>query len=346
MNFLKQTLQEFSEDRCTQMAAALAFYTVLSLVPLLVVIVTVASLIMGPEAQRSFSRQASHLIGTKGAEELQELLSRGQERQPFAPLPPSRSTDEGTSPPPVKDTPAATSGPATSEPAVVTLLTNLISVLVLIFSATGVMAQLQTSLNHVWDVAPDPDQSQIAGFLKKRLLSLAMILAIAFLMLVSMLLTTVLSAFGAWFSTTLGVGSITQFAISEGTTFVIVSILFAAMFKVLPDVYVPWKVTWRGALITALLFTFGKFLIGVYLGHKDMSSSYGQAGSLILILLWTYYSALIFFLGAEMTQVWARRQGSPIDPEKGAALVSPDRPSKKPAASGPQPAPRRESIGS
>ncbi|MEX0939709.1 MAG: YihY/virulence factor BrkB family protein, partial [Pirellulales bacterium] len=201
------------------------------------------------------------------------------------------------------------------------IITNIASVLVLIFGATGIMAQLQMSLNQMWEIEPDPDQGGISGFLKKRLVSLAMILAIAFLLLVSMLLTTAVSAFGEWISSTLGVQRLGSYAISEGTTIIIVTILFAAMFKFLPDAEVPWKVTWVGALMTALLFTVGKFLIGLYLGSKDMSSAYGQAGSLVLVLLWVYYTAIIFFFGAELTQVWARRHGHAIQPAEGAMRV-------------------------
>lgn len=311
MDFLKTAFREFSNDRCTQMAASLAFYTMLSLVPLLVVTVTIASLVVGPEAQRSFIQQAQSVVGPAGAEELQEMLNRGQEQAPVGVQ---------------AEEPAAVAERAPQQAdssgwSVPTIVMNAISVLVLIFSATGVVAQLQTSLNQVWEVEPDTEQVGWFGFVKKRLLSLAMILGIAFLLLVSMLLTTVLTSFGAWISDVIGVGVAVRFMISEGTTFLLVTVLFAAMFKVLPDARVPWKVTWVGAAMTALLFTVGKFLIGLYLGSKDMSSTYGQAGSLVLILLWAYYSSIIFFFGAEMTEVWARRHGHAIEPSAGAVRV-------------------------
>jgi membrane protein len=136
-----------------------------------------------------------------------------------------------------------------------------------------------------------------------------------------MLLTTALGVVGDWISETLGIGTAAQYVISEGTTLLVITLLFAAMFKVLPDAEVPWRVTWIGALMTALLFTAGKFLIGLYLGHKDMGSSYGQAGSLVLLLVWVYYSSMIFFFGAELTQVWANRRGWEIAPSPGAVRV-------------------------
>jgi membrane protein len=198
---------------------------------------------------------------------------------------------------------------------------NWISVLVLIFSATGVFAQLQASLNQVWGVEPDKAHSGTVQFLKKRLISFAMILAVAALLLASMLLTTILSATGDWVSQKLGIGRSVTFFVNELTSFVIIAVLFASIFKVLPDAHVPWKVTWIGAAMTALLFTLGKFIIGFYLGSKDMSTTYGQAGSLVLLLLWIYYSAIIFFVGAELTQAWARQQGHAIEPSDGAVRV-------------------------
>lgn len=284
MDFLKKTYNEFSEDRCPQMAAALAFYTMLSLAPLLYLIVTIAGLVMGQQAIQTFDQQAQTLVGPSGAQELQQMLHDANQ--------PSRNT-----------------------------LANIVSILVLVFSATGLVAQLQASLNQAWDVEPDPEQGGIKNFIMKRILSLGMILGIAFLLLVSMLLTTTLGAVGDWLSQWLGVGQVVHFAISEGTTFAVVLILFAAMFKVLPDAKVPWRDVWIGALFTAILFTVGKFLIGLYLGNKDMSSGYGQAGSLVLVLLWIYYSSMIFFFGAEMTQVWSRRHGRDIEPAEGAVRV-------------------------
>ena len=294
MGLLRDTLREFSDDRCTQMAAALAFYAMLSLAPLVLLVVTTASMVMGESARERFVHQAEQVVGTQGADELDDLLRRGEDEQTFELNARSNATER---------------------------VTQIASVALLIFSATGLVGQLQASLNQVWDVEPDPNQGGVKSFIVKRALSLAMILGIAFLLLVSMLLTTALGVAGEWITEWLGIRLGMQYLISEGTTFVLITILFAAMFKVLPDAQVPWKVTWIGAVMTAVLFTVGKFLIGLYLGNKDMTSSYGQAGSLVLLLVWVYYSSMIFFLGAELTQVWAKRQGWAIAPAKGAVRV-------------------------
>jgi membrane protein len=294
MGLLRDTFREFSEDHCMQMAAALAFYTMLSLAPLALLVVTAASAVMGPSARERFIHEAEQMVGAQGADELDELLSRGEEEQTFELASRSSWTER---------------------------ITQIASIALLIFSATGLMAQLQLSLNQVWDVEPDPKQGGVKNFLIKRALSLAMIAGIALLLLISMLLTTTLGVAGRWITEWLGISLGVQYLISEGTTFVLITILFAVIFKVLPDAQVPWKVTWIGAVMTAVLFTLGKFLIGLYLGNKDMSSSYGQAGSLVLLLVWIYYSSMIFFFGAELTQVFARRQGWKIAPAEGAARV-------------------------
>jgi membrane protein len=251
-------------------------------------------MVMGAGARGRFVQQAEQVVGKQGADELEELLSRGEKAQPLSLETKAKATER---------------------------ITRIASIALLIFSATGLMGQLQTSLNQVWDVEPDPKQGSVKGFLLKRALSLTMILGIAFLLLVSMLLTTALGVAGTWITEWLGISLRTQYLISEGTTFVVIAILFAAMFKVLPDAQVPWKATWVGALMTAVLFTAGKFLIGLYLGNKDMDSSYGQAGSLVLLLVWIYYSSMIFFFGAELTQVCAKRWGWEITPAKGAVRV-------------------------
>jgi membrane protein len=294
MGLLTETYRQFSDDRCSQMAAALAFYTMLSLAPLLLLLVMIASFFMGDNARERFIDESERVVGEKGADELDELLTRGEKQQ---------------------------QSEASAESKLTERITRIASMILLIFSATGLVGQLQSSLNQVWGVEPDPDQGGVKSFLVKRALSLAMILGIAFLLLVSMLLTTALGVAGRWITESLGIGAAAQYAISEGTTFLIITLLFAAMFKVLPDAEVPWRVTWIGAAMTALLFVAGKFLIGLYLGHKDMGSSYGQAGSLVLLLVWVYYSSMIFFFGAELTQVWANRHGRQIEPSPGAVRV-------------------------
>jgi membrane protein len=196
---------------------------------------------------------------------------------------------------------------------------SVIGIAVLLFGATGVVAQLQYAFNKIWNVKPDPRAGGIKQFVFKRILSFAMILAIAFLLLVSLVLTTVLSAFGervgTWLPKDLSKGMLLglDFAVSLA----VASVLFAAMCKWLPDAKVAWRDAILGGFLTGLLFLVGKFLLGLYLGHQD-PTAYGPAAALVLILIWTYYSSMIVFLGAEFTQVWARRHGRQIVPSPGA----------------------------
>lgn len=199
-------------------------------------------------------------------------------------------------------------------------LMTILSVLALLFGATGAFAQLQAALNKAWDVRKDPEKSGIVTLLLKRALSLGMILVIAFLLLVSLVISALLSRAGGWLAGLLpgAVGQVTLRAIDLGLSLVVITALFAAMFKVLPDARIAWRDVWGGALVTAALFVIGKFLLGFYIGTTDPGSAFGAAGSLALILVWIYYSAMIFFFGAELTQVWARRKGREILPDQDA----------------------------
>ena len=202
------------------------------------------------------------------------------------------------------------------------VVTRIISMVVLIVGATGVMVQLQAALNHIWEVKAAPARSGIIkSFVIKRLLSFAMVLAVAFILLVSLIVTTTVRALADRLSGLLG-SETAQFAIGESVTVLTVMLLFGAMFKVLPDAKISWKDVWFGAAVTSVLFTAGKFVIGFYVGSQNLGSTFGAASSLVLILLWTYYSSLIFFFGTELTQVWARRRGRPIEPADGAIRVS------------------------
>jgi membrane protein len=193
-----------------------------------------------------------------------------------------------------------------------------IGVGVLLVGATGVFAQLQHAINKTWEVEPDPDQGGMENFIVKRILSLGMILAVAFLLLVSLVLTAALSAAGTALGGMLpgGISSVWPIVINFVVSFLVIWLLFAAMFKFLPDARIDWYDVWVGGAITALLFMVGKILIGVYLGTQ----AHG-AGPVILILLWIYYSAVIFLIGAEFTQVWSRSYGKDIEPKEGAVRV-------------------------
>lgn len=287
-SLLKQSGKEFMEDDCPLLAAALSYYTVFSLPALLVLIILIAGALWNPEQiQGALLDQIQSLVGDQGAEEIQAILENADR-------------------------------PGTGGP-----LTTLLSIGALIFGATGAFLQLQRALNKIWEVGPDPEQGGIKTMISKRMLSFGMILAIAFLLLVSLVLTAAVNAFGTFLSDLLG-GGVSGFLL-QGINFVlnflVITVLFAALFKIVPDAEVRWKDVWVGAAATALLFEVGKFLIGFYLGQSDPASAYGAAGSLAILMLWIFFSSLIIFFGAEFTQVWARRYGERIYPSEGAVRV-------------------------
>lgn len=288
VGLLKKTFKDFLEDECPMRAAALSYYTTFSLAPLLVLIVMVASLFVSPEQVREvLTTQAQGMVGAKGAEEITVMLENAN-RPDFS---------KG--------------------------FASIASLAGLLFGATGAFMQLQTSLNKAWEVEPDPDAGGVKNFISKRLLSLGMILGIAFLLLVSLALSTVISAMGGVVSEMLGggIGPVVQSIFDILISAVIFTLLFAAIFKILPDAEVAWKDVWVGALVTTALFVVGKFALGIYLGRSNPGEAFGAAGSLAVILVWIYYSSMIVLLGAEFTQKWAERQGSGITPEEGAQRV-------------------------
>ena len=179
----------------------------------------------------------------------------------------------------------------------------------LLFSATGAFAQMQYSLNAIWDVQPKPGGG-LWRWLRKRILSLGMILGIGFLLLVSLGVSTVLNLLFA------GTGGFVWEAVNVVVSLFVYTVLFALIYKVLPDVKIAWQDVWVGALLTAVLFAIGRFLLGLYLGRSAVASPYGSAGSLVTILLWIYYASLIFFFGAELTQTWAAFHGRRLQPEE------------------------------
>jgi membrane protein len=284
---LKETVEEWNKDKASKLAAALAYYTVFALAPLLILIIAIAGIVLGDDAARGeISRQLQGLIGSEGANFIESAIQNAN--QP--------GSDAG-------------------------IIASIISIVVLLFGATGVFTELQDSLNTVWEVAPKPDLG-FWQFIRNRVLSFGMVLGIAFLLLVSLVVSAVLSGLNTYMSGLLpGVDSLWQLVnlvISLGA----ITLLFAMIFKFLPDVKIGWSDVWIGAFITALLFTLGKFLIGLYLGNSSFTSSYGAAGSLVIVLTWVYYSAQILFFGAEFTQVYARRYGSQIVPNKYAVPVT------------------------
>jgi membrane protein len=204
------------------------------------------------------------------------------------------------------------------------ILAGILGITALLFGATGVFSELHDALNTIWEVEPKP-QSTVMAFIKSRFLSFTLVLGIGFLLLVSLVISAGLSAVGAFFASALPGAELLWQLVHLIISLATFSTLFAMMFKVLPDAEIAWRDVWIGAVATAVLFTIGKFLIGFYLGAGALSSTYGAAGALVIILVWVYYSAQILFLGAEFTQVYARRFGSRIVPSENAIPLTEER---------------------
>ncbi len=279
----KETVSEWDDDRAMSLAASLAFYTLLSIAPLLVVAVAVAGMVFGEDAARGeIVRQLEGVLGHQGGEAIQSILVSA--KKPTAGI-------TGT----------------------------VVGVVVLLFGASGVFSELQAAMDTIWNVRPKP--LGIFGFVKARLLSFAMVLGVAFLLLVSLLLSAALSAAGTFLGANLPGGETIWQVANFIISFAIITGLFALMFKVIPDVIVAWKDVFVGATITAFLFTIGKLLIGLYLGKASVGSPYGAAGSLVVLVVWIYYSTQILLLGAEATQVYARHCGTKITPNELAEAI-------------------------
>jgi len=278
ISLLKETIYEWWEDGASRLAAALSYYTAFAIAPLLVLVVAITGALFGEEAVRGqLERELSTLVGSEAAGLIQEMVARA-------------GTEDAAG------------------------WASALGIVALLFGATGVFAELQNALNTVWDVEPSPGGG-ITGFLRTRVLSFAMVLGIGFLLLVSLVLSSVLA---------LVTSSIGRYAFGEAAlatvfsflgSFVTITLLFAMIYKYLPDVRIAWRDVWIGAAATSLLFSAGKWLIGLYLGRSATASTYGAAAALAILLLWVYYSAQIVLLGAEFTQVYARRFGRRIVPD-------------------------------
>jgi membrane protein len=285
VKILKETVAEWTEDNVPLLAAALAYYTVFSLAPLLLIAIAIAGAVFGEEAAKGeLIGQIQGLVGAQGAEAIQTMIANA-----------NKPGSGGT-------------------------IATITGVVFLLFGASGVFGQLQAALNTIWEVKPKPGKG-IGSFLQARFLSFAMVLVIGFLLLVSLVLSAILagvsSVFGKFVPDLVIVGQILNFVISFG----VITVLIAAIYKFLPDVKVPWRNLWVGAGVTALLFNIGKFLLGLYLGNSSIGSTYGAAGSFVVVLTWVFYSAQILLFGAEFTQVYSKYRGTPIEPSKHAVRV-------------------------
>jgi len=283
---LKATVMQWVEDQPFQLAAALSYYTLFSLAPLLVIVIAIAGFAFGQEAaQNRIVETLQGLLGRESAQAIQEMVHN------------------------------ASNKPKTG------IFSTILGVVFLLFGAGGVVGQLQTSLNTVWGVTPKAGQG-VWGFVRQRFISFAMVLGIGFLLLVSLAVSALMTGFTQVLGNVLGATAVLVHALDLIISFGFVTALFAMIYKYLPDVRIEWRDVWVGAALTSLLFTIGKFLIGLYLGTSGVTSTYGAAGSLISVLLWVYYSSLIFFLGAEFTQVYAREYGSGVVPAENAEPIS------------------------
>jgi membrane protein len=285
---LKRSAKEFFDDDCMTRAAALSYYTVFSLPPLLILILLLAGMLLDPtDVRGGLERQIESLMGPAGGEQVRAMLTHAE--RPGGGL-----------------------------------LPTLLGIGAILFGATGVFVQLQGALNRAWEVEPDPAQGGLKNFLLKRLMSFGMILTIAFLLLVSLVVSAALTAFGSALEVYLpdGVSGALLQGLNLTISLGVIAALFAMMFKVVPDATIAWRDAWIGGLVTAALFTAGKFAIGLYLGKSNPGEAYGAAGSLALLLLWIYYSSLILLFGAEFTQAWAERRGRGVAPEPGARRLA------------------------
>lgn len=302
--FVKETGSDFVADDAMTLAASLAFYTALSFAPLLVLMLTVVTLFLGEATQQKLVDEVKNLMGPQAGASVEQIVN-----------PEKVAGEKGG---------GGAAEQAKEKQKHLASVAGIVGLVTLIFSASGVFAQLQAAMNRIWDVEPKPGGA-VMSWLRSRGLSIGMVFAILFLLLVSLVVSSILAGM---FKDGGTLWKILNFIISLG---VFIG-LFALIFKFLPDVKIPWTDVWIGAAATAVLFGVGKSLIGLYLGTAGVGSSYGAAGSLIVLLVWVYYSSIILFLGAEMTQVYAKWHGSKILPGPHAQPETPK--DKRPAVQG------------
>ena len=284
--FAKTVVTQFFEDQPFQLASSLSYYSIFSLAPLLIIAISVAGLVFGREAaQNQIVETLSGMIGQDSAKAVQDMIQNASQK------------------------------PKTG------ITSTILGIVALLFGAGGVVGQLQTSINTIWGVAAKTGQG-VWGFIRTRFLSFAMVLAIGFLLLVSLAITALVAGLSQVMGSLFGGAKIIAHVLELVVSFGLVTVLFAMIYKFLPDVKIQWRDVWIGAALTSVLFTIGKFLIGLYLGTSGVTSTFGAAGSLITVLLWVFYSSLIFFLGAEFTQVYATHYGSGVVPGANAESIA------------------------
>jgi membrane protein len=276
--FLKDVFTQWIEDEPFLLASSLSYYTLFSLAPLLVIAIAVAGLVFGrAAAQNQIVETIGGMIGAQSAQAIQGMIEN------------------------------ASNKPKTG------MIFTVLGAVALLFGAGGVVGQLTTSLNKIWGVVPKSGQG-VWGFIRQRFISFVMVLAVGFLLLISLVVTALVTGLSQFIGTLIGGAAFVAHLLDILVSFAFVTLLFAMIYKFVPDIRIQWKDVWIGAALTSILFTIGKFLIGLYLGSSGVTSVYGAAGSLITVLLWVYYSSLIFLLGAEFTQAYTSTYGSGIAP--------------------------------
>ena len=283
-SLVKTTFSDWYEDRAQRIGAALAYYTIFALTPGIVIVMALAGFLLGPEAESQILGQFHELIGDQGAKAIEATVRS------------ARATPPGTA-------------------------ELIVSLMALVIGLWGVFGELQDGLNAIWGVTPKPGR-RIRDMVKERFWSFAMVVGTGFLLLVSLVVTAWLAALSTYVSHLLPAPALALEALNSVISLAVITGAFAVIFKLLPDVKVAWRDVWLGAAVTSLLFTAGKFLIGLYLGKSAVASAYGAAGSLVIIVVWVYYSAQILLFGAEFTKVWTKRRGSGFKVQKTAKPVT------------------------
>jgi len=273
------------EDQPFQLAAALSYYTLFSLAPLLVIVISIAGFAFGRDAaQNRIVETIQSLVGRESAAAIQAIIQNA-----------SSKPDSG-------------------------FLSTMLGLIILLVGAGGVVGQLQTSLNTIWGVTPKAGRD-IWGFVRQRFISFGLVLGIGFLLLVSLAVSALLTGLSRFIGDLFGASAFVAHAFDFVVSLIFVTALFAMIYKILPDVNIEWRDVWIGAALTSFLFSIGKIIIGMYLGSTGVTSPYGAAGSLITILLWVYYSGQILFFGAELTQAYANRYGARLEPKQNAQWI-------------------------
>ena len=283
---VREAVVSFFDESPFQHAAAISFYTLLSLSPLVLVVVGLAGLVWSEQmVGAQLLAEIERLVGPAGAETVETILAHAADRE--------RS-----------------------------LTSVVIGFVTLVVGATTVFGQLQASINHIWGVKAAPSTRVIWSLIRTRLLSLALVLVLGFLLLVSLLFSAALTALHDYVAHLVPAGADVWRVLNLLVSLGVATVLIALIFKFLPDVEIGWRYVWFGAVVTSALFGVGRFLIGFYLGHTGVASTYGAAGSLVVFLLWVYYSSLILLFGAEVTEIHARRAGAAIVPAPHAVAVA------------------------